>query len=402
MTDGGYRFDGRLRMIATDHEQLAARVAAARPVDFAEFRKTGIDLLLLGRYDEALDHLDRALELADSDRRRISVWINLGDVHRYRGDVVTAETLYRRTVDRARDCAPEVLSFALQHLGKALAEQGRLPEAKALLSEALKLRVAEGDAELIESTRTSLDALDELPATLPPKVVALLGEEPTWSDDHEGMSGGVAHVNGTYWVKRGPKAVAEYERLNWLRGRGIRLPDIAVFEDDVLVLADAGVSSLAALDDPAVSVGAVMGAVLRRLHDIPVAECPFDGGLDVVLAQARRNVLEGLVDTEDFDEDNRGLTPEQILDRLLAERPTDADLVVAHGDFTPSNVLNGGLLIDVGGLGVADRYRDLALVARDLPIDFDDDELHAFYTAYGLTEPDRRRLDYYRLLDELF
>lgn len=394
----GYRFDERLRMIPTDHAQLAARVAAARPVDFADFRKIGIELMLLGRYAEALDHLDRALELADSDYRRMSVWINLGDVYRSWGDTVTAETLYRRAVDRAGD--PEVLSFALQHLGKALAEQGRLSEARARLTEALKLRVAEGDAELIESTRTTLDLLDELPRTLPPKVAAVLGADPTWSAEHEGKSGGVVHVDGAYWVKQGPYAAAEYERLNWLRSKGIQVPDIAVFESDVLVLADAGLPSLAA--EPTASVGAVMGALLRRLHDIPVTECPFDRRLDVMLAQARRRVLEGLVDAEDFDDDHRGLTPEQIYQRLLAERPPDEDLVVAHGDFTPSNVLDGGLLIDLGGVGVADRYRDLALVERDLPADFGVDELRAFYAAYGLAEPDRRRLDYYRLLDELF
>lgn len=398
MSDHGYRFDERLRMIPIDHAQLAARVAAARPVDFAEFRKIGIELMLLGRYAEALDYLDRALELADSDYRRMSVWINLGDVYRYWGDTVTAETLYRRAMDRAGDS--EVLSFALQHLGKALAEQGRLPEARARLTEALKLRVVEGDAELIEATRSTLDLLDDLPTTLPPKVAAVLGEDPAWSEEHEGMSGGVAHVDGAYWVKRGPKAVAEYARLNWLRGKGIQLPDVAVFEEDVLVLADAGLPSLAA--EPAESVGAVMGALLRRLHDIPVAECPFDGRLDVMLARARRRVLEGLVDVDDFDDDNRGLTPEQIYQRLLAERPPDEDLVVAHGDFTPSNVLGGGLLIDVGGLGVADRYRDLALVERDLRENFGTDELSAFHAAYGLAEPDRRRLDYYRLLDELF
>lgn len=398
MSDHGYRFDERLRMIPIDHAQLAARVATARPVEFAEFRKIGIELMLLGRYAEALDHLDRALELADSDYRRMSVWINLGDVYRYWGDTVTAETLYRRAVDRAGDS--EVLSFGLQHLGKALAEQGRLPEARARLTEALKLRVVEGDAELIEATRSTLDLLDDLPTTLPPKVAAVLGEDPAWSEEHEGMSGGVAHVDGAYWVKRGPQAVAEYARLNWLRGKGIQLPDVAVFEEDVLVLADTGLPSLAA--EPTASVGAVMGALLRLLHDIPVAECPFDGRLDVMLVQARRRVLEGLVDVGDFDDDNRGRTPEQIYQRLLAERPPDEDLVVAHGDFTPSNVLGGGLLIDVGGLGVADRYRDLALVERDLREDFGTEELSAFYAAYGLAEPDRRRLDYYRLLDELF
>ncbi|WP_280492807.1 phosphotransferase [Nocardia asiatica] len=401
-----YRFDERQRMIPHDPQRLAVRVAQARPDDFAGYRQTGIELMLLGRYDEALDHLDRALELVDTERRRISVWINLGDVYRYRGDAATAETLYRRAVEHARVAAPEVLSFAVQHLGKALAERNQLAEAHALLAEAMRLRVAEGDPEEIESTRTALDTLGELPIPLPPTVAALLGESPSWSDEHEGRSGGVVFVGGAYWLKRGPKAVAEYERSSWLRGRGIALPEVAAFEDDVLVLADAGATSLAARagSERAYpdSIGAVMGAVLRRLHDIPVRECPFDGRLDVVLAQARRHVVEGLVDAADFDDDNAGSTPEDVLERLLAQRPGQEDLVVAHGDFTPPNVLENEVVLDIGALGVADRYRDLAPAVRDLRADFGEAEVSAFYAAYGLNEPDESRLAYYRLLDELF
>ncbi|WP_405165754.1 tetratricopeptide repeat protein [Nocardia sp. NBC_01499] len=399
-----YRFDDRERMIPVDPQRLAARLAKAEPVDFAGFRQTGIEAMLLGRYDQALDLLDQALELVDTEERRITVWINLGDVYRYQGDAATAETLYRRAVEHARVAAPDVLSFAVQHLGKALAEQDQLTEAHELLREALDLRTAEGDSELIESTRVALERLTALPIPLPPKVAALLGAAPTWSDEHEGKSGGVAFVNETYWVKRGPKAVAEHERLNWLRDRGIRLPEIAVFDGDVLVLADAGASSLAARADAgqgATSVGAILGALLRRLHSIPIAECPFDGRLDVVLAQARRQVIEGLVDQDDFDADN-DLSPEDVLARLLAERPDHEDLVVAHGDFTSPNVLEGAILLDVGALGVADRYRDLALAVRDLRDHFDADEVTAFFAAYGLTEPDHGRLEYYRLLDELF
>ncbi|MEV6276053.1 phosphotransferase [Nocardia sp. NPDC051832] len=424
-----YRFDERQRMIPVDPEGLAARVAAAEPGDFAGFRQTGIELMLLGRFEEALDHLDRALELADAgsadglrsgEQRRISVWINLGDVYRYQGDVATAEELYSRAVDAARACAPasELLSFAVQHLGKALAEQGRLGEARTLLVEAQHLRIAEGDAELIESTRVALETLEQLPIPLPPAIVALVGETPTFSDEHEGQSGGVAFVNGSYWMKRGPRAAAEHDRLKWLQGLGIRLPDIAAFDADVLVLADAGVPSLAArghdYDDEGEaatavvagaggpSVGAIMGTLLRRLHSIPIEECPFDGRLEIALAHARRMVLEGLVDAEDFDDDNQEQTPEQVLARLHEERPEETDLVVAHGDFTSANVLEGEILIDVGALGVADRYRDLALAARDLSGHHSADEVTAFFAAYGVPEPDQRRLDYYRLLDELF
>ncbi|WP_324192074.1 phosphotransferase [Nocardia puris] len=396
-----YRLDERLRMVPVDPEGLAARVAKANPHDFASFRQTGLELMLLGRHDAALDHLDRAAELAVTDRQRISVWINLADVHRYRGAAPTAEILYRRAVEAARDAGDEeALSFAAQHLGKALAEQGRAAEARALLNEALRLRLAEGDAELIESTRTALENLAELVIPLPAAVTELLGENPAHSDEHEGLSGGVVRVNGTYWLKRGPHAVAEHDRLIWLRGRGIPVPEVAVFAEDVLVLADAGAPSLAAA--PGDSPGTAMGEVLRRLHALPVSECPFDGRLDVTLNLARRQVVEGLVDPADFDADNAALTPEEILARLVAERPATEDLVVAHGDFTPPNVLAGGTLLDVGALGLADRYRDLALAERDLREDFGPAEVDAFFAAYGLTDPDRVRLDYYRLLDEVF
>ncbi|MFI6477807.1 phosphotransferase [Nonomuraea sp. NPDC050663] len=392
-------------MIPDDRDALAALVAQppTTPTAFADLRAAGIGHLALGSHDQALDLLDQAMELADTPARVIAVTINLADVYRYAGDAPTAETLYRRALDLARAQAPAYLSFALQHLGKALGEQGRLDEARDLLTEALALReAAQGDPSLAAGTRAALAALDD-PAfvlPLPPSVTALLGPSPSWSHAHEGLSGTVALVNDAYYVKRGPHARREHERLTWLGARGIAVPDVAAFEDDVLVLADAATPSLAASPPP--GIGTVMGTVLKHLHTLPTAACPFDERLDVQLARARRQVVEGLVDVEDFDEDNLGLTARQVLDRLLAERPGEEDLVVTHGDFTPSNVLNGGMLIDLGRVGVGDRYRDLALATRDLHEDFGKGAVDEFFTAYGLPAPDSERLTYYRLLDELF
>ncbi len=394
-----YRFDERLRMIPVDPESLALRVALADPHDFPGLRRLGIALMLLGRYEQALDRLDQALELADSERRRITVWINLADVYRYQGEPGHAEILYRRALDASRALDPDLVSFAAHHLGKSLAEQHRPDEARQLLNEAMRLRVADGEPELIESTRAALDHLDELALPLPPEIEKLLGPVPEWSDEHEGCDGNLVRSGG-YWIKRGPRAVAEHARLTWLRDNAIAVPAVVAFAEDVLVLADAG-GSLAGQGDP-VEVGAQMGRVLRALHDLPVADCPFDGGLDVTLARAHRNVVEGFVDSADFDDDHRDLSPSAILEQLRDRRPADEDLVVAHGDFTPGNVLTGGLLIDVAALGPGDRYRDLALAERDLTGDFGVEAVAAFYAAYGLTEPDRAKLDYYRLLDELF
>ncbi|MFF2082267.1 tetratricopeptide repeat protein [Nocardia sp. NPDC058176] len=395
-----YRFDERLRMIPVDPESLAARVAVADPRDFAGFRRLGIALMLLGRHDEALDRLDRALELADTQQRRITVWINLGDVYRYQGEPGPAETLYRRALEASRALDPDLVSFAAHHLGKSLAEQHRPDEARLLLNEALRLRVADGEPELVESTRTALDHLADLALPLPPVVAELLGPAPVWSAEHEGRGGNLVRAGG-YWIKRGPQAVAEYERLTWLRDHGIAVPAVAAFAEDVLVLADVDGGSLTEATDAA-AVGTLMGRVLRRVHDLPVDGCPFDSGLDVSLARARRAVVEGFVDPADFDDDHRDLSPAEVLSRLSDRRPAEEDVVVTHGDFTPGNVLAGGVLIDVGALGRGDRYRDLALAHRDLAGDFGADAVAAFDAAYGLSELDPDRLHYYRLLDELF
>jgi kanamycin kinase/aminoglycoside 3'-phosphotransferase-2 len=224
------------------------------------------------------------------------------------------------------------------------------------------------------------------------------------------MSGETLRVTapaGVFYVKAGPVARQEHDRLLWLK-RWMNVPDVVAFEGDALVLADAGWRSLERV--PA-NAGTVMGRVLRALHDIPVDECPFDERLDLRLTRARERVAAGLVDPGDFDDDHAGMTAEQVYERLVAERPADEDLVVTHGDFTPANVLappatglrEGGaaaepVLVDVGALGIADRYVDLAIVLREL----EGQAAADFLEAYGPVEPDRAKLAYYRLMDELF
>ncbi|GAA1576822.1 aminoglycoside O-phosphotransferase APH(3')-IIb [Actinomadura kijaniata] len=235
----------------------------------------------------------------------------------------------------------------------------------------------------------------------------LLGPGAVWSSDHEGASGTVRRVTaggGTFYVKQGPPAAAEHPRLRWL-GKYLPVPEVVAFTGGALVLADVGAPSLEGAA-PA-DIGAVMGRALRALHTLPVPDCPFDGRLATVLERAAANVRDGAVDPDDFDDDHRDLTPGQVLDRLFTTRPPTEDLVVAHGDYTPSNVLlpasGDPVLIDVSALGVADRYRDLAIARRDLVEDHGEAAWEAFWESYGLVpEPDADRLDYYRLLDELF
>ena len=226
-------------------------------------------------------------------------------------------------------------------------------------------------------------------------VLRAVGPDAVWSSDHEGLSGDVWRVGSSY-VKRA--GVDERDRLLWL-GKHFEVPAIKAFADDWLVLADVGAPSLAAVDP--VLAGTVMGTVLRSLHALPTSSCPYDARIPVVLEKARHNVEAGLVDAGDFDDDNLGVTAEELLERLVATVPETEDLVVAHGDFCPPNVLlrpdGSTVLIDVSRLGVSDRHRDIALVHREL----DEEAVVAFNRAYGLV-PRPSLLEWYQLLDEFF
>jgi kanamycin kinase/aminoglycoside 3'-phosphotransferase-2 len=230
---------------------------------------------------------------------------------------------------------------------------------------------------------------------IPGDVVCAVGSDALWSRDHEGLSGSAWRA-GSCYVKQ--DAADEHARLRWLGGH-FEVPEIKVFADGWLVLADVGAPSLATVDP--VLAGTVMGTALKSLHALSVAECPFDSRIPVLLDQARRNVEAGLVDPSDFDDDHRDATPRELLEQLVATAPADEDLVVTHGDFCPPNLLlrpdGAPVWLDAGRLGVADRHRDLALTHREL----DGDAAAAFDSAYGLrAQPDR--LYWYRLLDEFF
>ncbi|WP_327388190.1 tetratricopeptide repeat protein [Streptomyces sp. NBC_01207] len=164
-------------MVPTDHDQLTTAVEKIREelqalpegADIARARVlarwTGVGLLSLGHHDDARVFLRQALDLAEASgnsRAVIATELNLADAYRYAGEADNADVLYRRALDGARGQHPELVDFALQHLGKHLMEQGSLTPARAHLREALRLRTAKGDAGLIESTQAAVDRVELL------------------------------------------------------------------------------------------------------------------------------------------------------------------------------------------------------------------------------------------------
>jgi kanamycin kinase len=78
------------------------------------------------------------------------------------------------------------------------------------------------------------------------------------------------------------------------------------------------------------------------------------------------------------------------------------DLVVCHGDACAPNTLlddNGEWRahVDLGGLGVGDRWADLAVMAWSTEWNYGTGWVMTVYDAYGV-EPDEEKIRYYRLL----
>lgn len=204
---------------------------------------------------------------------------------------------------------------------------------------------------------------------------------------------------------------AEKLRYEWLRGRAA-CPDVLAYDvigdEEHLVLAE--VPGLPSFDAslPRDTVIDRLAEGLRFIHSIPLAECPFDMRLDVKIAMAKDNAKSGRVDLDDLQPEHNGWTTAMLLREVERLRPQSEDLVVAHGDYCLPNVMLSDDaaritgFIDIGYLGVADRYQDLALAWQSIRYNFGEEYVTPFFSAYGLPDPDFEKIAFYNLLDELF
>ncbi|MBB6097090.1 kanamycin kinase/aminoglycoside 3'-phosphotransferase-2 [Deinobacterium chartae] len=257
--------------------------------------------------------------------------------------------------------------------------------------------------------------MNTLPVGLPPELRALTGAD-AWEPVTVGESGATVHRTDTLYLKTVPRAEApalfgEKERLRWLAGR-VPVPRVLYWGSDDeraylltsrLIGVDA--SQAAALRDPPLLCD-LLARGLRALHQLPIADCPFDASLRVRLREAQARLEAGLVDEDDFDAARRGRAASDLYRELEATRPTREDLVVTHGDYCLPNIILDGKyvagFVDVGGLGIADRHQDLALCVRSLKRNIGERWGAVFLEAYGYRPIDAAKIEYYQLLDEFF
>ena len=244
-----------------------------------------------------------------------------------------------------------------------------------------------------------------------------------WARDTVGQSGSAVYrLHGKadapqLFLKHGKGASAdditdEMPRLRWL-ARHIPVPAVVHFtrtpdEAWLLMTAVSGKTAyqvLQACPDLAPAVVDELALFLRRLHAIPLNECPFTSDYGYRLARARARIDAGLVEEDDFDDEREGWTAEQVWDAMQDLLPFPPDPVVTHGDFSLDNLFirDGKVVacIDAGRVGIADRYQDLAIAWNCLG-EFGASLRERFLKQYGIVDPDPGKLTFHLMLDELF
>jgi len=249
----------------------------------------------------------------------------------------------------------------------------------------------------------------------------------SWTPATDGESGGTvfrleARGRPALYLKCGAGRVAdditaEMARLAWLAGRlptPYLVPEVRHFvrlphEAYLLTTAVPGRTAYECLvEQPArrIEIVGALARFLRALHALPLADCPFHAGHALRLDGARRNVEAGRVAEDDFGDAHAGWTAERVYEKSVAMLPIPCERVVTHGDFSVGNVLldeSGRVTgcIDVGRLGAADPYQDLAILWDNLG-EFGGEVQRELWRAYGIAEPDTRKLWFHLCLDELF
>ncbi len=166
-----------------------------------------------------------------------------------------------------------------------------------------------------------------------------------------------------------------------------------------------GVGGLAALGAPTPRAVAAIGTGLRHLHDhAPAAECPFEWPTASRVAVARRRIADGDTAPERWHVVHRHLATADAL-RILGDPPEPDRTVVCHGDACAPNTIVGADgtwtgLVDLGTLGVGDRWADLAVATWSTEWNYGPGWEDTLLDAYGI-ERDPDRIAYFRLLWDL-
>ena len=128
--------------------------------------------------------------------------------------------------------------------------------------------------------------------------------------------------------------------------------------------------------------------------------------IGIAMSARRCPQRAGLIDESDFDEDNMGRSPSDILAELRSMPQLPETCCFTHGDACLPNFLTHGSeltgIIDVGRAGVTHPAQDWALAIRSVRANFGSAGERLLRQHLPPHSQDEELLRRFRLLDELF
>lgn len=259
---------------------------------------------------------------------------------------------------------------------------------------------------------------DRAPTTVPARVLAIAaGRQPrlVWHNE-DALTYEVGDGPGRCFVKWSPVTSSldltqEGERMAWA-GAFHPVPEVLALgaDDHGSWLVTAALPGRTAVDpkwiaEPRTAVRAIGGG-LRAMHEtLPADGCPFSWMAALRVERSVRAAAAGLINpAQDWQPEHHGLTISRALE-LIDDIPPADQIVVCHGDACAPNTLltdDGRWAghVDLGALGVADRWADLAIATWSTNWNYGPGWEAELLAAYGVPpDPDRTR--YYRLLWDL-
>ncbi|QOG08851.1 APH(3'') family aminoglycoside O-phosphotransferase [Aureimonas sp. OT7] len=257
----------------------------------------------------------------------------------------------------------------------------------------------------------------------------LLEDSRAWVPVRSGESGNFIYRrdDGLAYAKiASPARVAdladERDRLTWLHGRGIACPEVIDWRatEKGACLTMTAIPGVAAVDlsgADLLKAWPSMAQQLGVLHSLPVVQCPFERRLSRMFASAVDVVSRNAVNPDFLPDEDKNIPLQELLARVERGLPVRldqerADMVVCHGDpcmpnfiVDPRSLQCAGV-IDLGRLGTADRYADLALMVANAGESWTTPHeaergFTILFDILGISAPDRERLAFYLRLDPL-
>lgn len=261
---------------------------------------------------------------------------------------------------------------------------------------------------------------------LPEEIKRIVGDA-AYKRDNTGMSGSEVLIFPEYVLKiqrHTEETDNEAAAARWLKGV-LPVPEISVYrvEGQTAYTLMSRIQGTMLCDEELLKTPdrliRLAAEGIKRLWAVDVKDCPLGvSRLEERLKAARFQVENNLVDMENVEPETFApggfANPMELLEWLEQNRPEE-DLVLTHGDFCLPNVFVKGNkisgYIDIGKMGPADRWQDIAIVMRSLAHNFAGKynggkayfqfEPESFLRELGM-EMDEEKNRYYLLLDELF